>query len=426
MKLLSSPSQPCGDVYIPASKSHTIRALLIATLAEGTSVIHSPLESADTAACIDTCRAFGADIQEHNNSLYVKGCNGTPHIPDDVINVGNSGTTLFLALSVAALAAGTTIFTGDYQIRRRSAQPLLDALQLLGATAESTRANGCAPFIVKGPLHGGNVSLECPTSQYLSSILIAAPCAKGTTTISVPLLYEKPYVEMTLDWLADQTISLEYEKDLSYFSIPGGQRYTAYEKAVPGDFSSATFFLVGAAIAGKEIRMHGLDMNDAQGDKAVINMLQKMGASIEEKDNCIHVHPGTLKGCELDLNATPDALPALAIAGCAAQGETHLVNVPQARIKETDRIAVMCKELTALGADCEEREDGLIIRHSALRGGNVMGHDDHRVVMALALAGMIADAPVTIDNAEAMRITFPTYVELWNALGARMECYEDA
>ncbi len=426
MKLLSSPAQPCGDVHIPASKSHTIRALLIATLAHGTSVIHSPLVSADTAACIDTCRALGADIKEENNTLYITGCAGKPHIPNDVITVGNSGTTLFLALSVAALAEGTSIFTGDYQIRRRTAQPLLDALNSLGASAKSTRSNGCAPFIIRGPLHGGKISLECPTSQYLSSILIAAPCAKYTTDISVPLLYEKPYVEMTLDWLAHQNISLEYNENFSHFSIPGNQSYTAFEKTVPGDFSSATFFLVGAAIAGKEMRIHGLDMNDAQGDKAVVEMLRKMGARIDEEDTCIRISAGSLTGCELDLNATPDALPALAIAGCAAAGETTLVNVPHARIKETDRIAVMCHELLSLGADCEERDDGLIIRKSKLKGGTVKGHDDHRIVMAFALAGMIADAPVTIDSAEAMRVTFPSYVELWNASGACMECYEDA
>lgn len=425
MKLVSSPCRPCGDVHIPASKSHTIRALLIATLAEGTSEIHAPLLSSDTTSCLHACKAFGAHIVETDHAVHITGIGGMPHVPEDVVDVGNSGTTLFLALSLAALAEGHTVFTGDYQIRRRSAEPLLVALRALGAEAYATRNNGCAPLVVRGPLAGGKVSLACPTSQYLSSLLLSCPCALGDTDIQVTQLNEKPYVTMTLEWLKAQGVALEYDADYASFHVPGGQKYSAFSRTIAGDFSSATFFLVGAALCGKDVRIHGMDMNDAQGDKAVVDMLRAMGASIEEEGTTLCVRGGQLCGTTLDLNATPDALPALAVAACAAEGETRLVNVAHARLKETDRIAVMCRELRALGADCEETDDGLVIRKSVLRGGSVQGYDDHRVVMALALAGMYAKEPVTINGAEAMRVTFPTYVELWNALGARMECYDE-
>jgi 3-phosphoshikimate 1-carboxyvinyltransferase len=282
----------------------------------------------------------------------------------------------------------------------------------------ATHGNGCAPIEICGPLRGGATTLACPTSQYLSSLLINCPLATGDSEISVPLLNEKPYVEMTLEWLKRQKTKVVNDK-FSRLRIPGGQHYYAFSREIPADFSSATFFLVAAAITGGDVTLHGLDMSDSQGDKSVVTMLQAMGAKIEIATNSIRVRGGDLHGGELDLNATPDALPALAVAGCFARGETRLVNVAQARIKETDRIAVMHTALAALGADIEERPDGLIIKESALHGGTVESHDDHRVVMALAVAGLRASAPVTINGADALRITFPNFTDLFQALGAQ-------
>ncbi len=420
MILLSRKSRVSGEVRIPASKSHTIRALLIATLADGESTLGEPLVSGDTESCLEACAALGADIAREPHRWVVKGVGGTPAAPADIINVGNSGTTLFLALSLAALGSGWSVFTGDYQIRRRSAKSLLDSLDDLGATAFSTRGNGCAPIVLRGPLRGGSTTIECPTSQYLSSLLLACPLAQGDTEIIVPFLNERPYVEMTLDWLARRNVTVK-NYDFEHFQIKGGQSYSPFSQNIPADFSSATFFLVAAAITGGDVTLRGLDMNDTQGDKAVVGMLEQMGARIEVGDDFLRVHGGQLEGAELDLNFTPDALPALAVAGCFAKGETRLMNVPQARQKETDRIAVMCHELRKLGAEVEELEDGLVVRESDLHGGEVAGHDDHRVVMALAVAGLRAKEPVLIDTAEAMSITFPSFVQLMNSLGARVE-----
>lgn len=420
MKLLVEPSTLSGSARIPGSKSHTIRALVIATLADGVSELRAPLDSLDTQACVGVCRALGAEI-ELGGEWRIAGTGGKPKCPDNVIDVANSGTTLRIALTLAALGEGWTVFTGDEQIRARPAGPLLEALRGLGAQAFSTRGNGCAPIAVRGPLRGGRVGIACPTSQYLTSLLIGCPLAEGDTEIEVTELNEAPYVEMTLGWLDRQGI--RYERDeLRRFRMCGGQSYGAFQRAIPADFSSATFFFVAAAVTGSEVTLLGLDRGDTQGDKAVLDVLAAMGAEVEwQADGGVRVRGGELKGGEFDLNATPDALPALAVAGCFASGETRLVNVPQARIKETDRIGVMREELTKMGASVEELPAGLVVRGGGLKGASVDGHGDHRVVMALAVAGLAAEGRTEVAGAEAAAVTFPNFVELMQSLGARIE-----
>ena len=411
------PGGVAGTIRVPASKSHTIRALLLASLAEGESVITNPLDSGDAAACIAACRAFGAEIREETapRRLVVQGTGGRLRTPDDIINVNNSGTTLYLALGLAALAGGWTVFTGDEQIRRRSAAPLLASLRALGAQAFSTRDSGCAPIAVRGPLRGGTTSIECPTSQYLSSLLLAAPLASGDTEIAVPLLNERPYVEMTLWWLDSQGIRLERE-GLQHYHIPGGQAYRPFSAEVPGDYSSATFWMVAAAVSGSSLTLEGLDPADPQGDKAVLDILAEMGCRVERRrGNRVTVTgPARLRGGSFDLNAIPDALPALTVAACFADSPTTLHNVPQAREKETDRVAVMAAELGKLGARIEERPDGLLVRprdasEVTLTGGSVSGHGDHRIVMALAVAALGAAGPVTIAGSDAAAVTYPGF-----------------
>lgn len=417
MNLIINKSMLSGSVEIPGSKSHTIRALVIASLAGGTSRIRKPLVALDTLAGLNACRLLGADILKQEDWI-VRGVSGRPKVPDNVIDVGNSGTTLYIALGTACLANGYTVFTGDDQIRRRPAKPLIDALNALGAKVESTRGNGMAPIIVRGPMKGGNIKLDgSKTSQYLTSLLINCPLAAGDSYIEVENLIEKPYVEMTLKWLEEQGISVEND-DFKRFSIPGNQQYKPFDKSVPADFSSATFFLCAAAITGADLTLVGLDMNDTQGDKAVVDMLAAMGAKVEQTSAGLRIIGGNLRGIEIDLANTPDALPALAVTACFARGETRLVNVPQARLKETDRIAVMCEELTKMGADIEELPDGLIIRGSKLHSAFVHGHADHRVIMALAIAGLCVEGETTISTAEALSVTFPTFVELMQGIGA--------
>ncbi|MDT8298140.1 MAG: 3-phosphoshikimate 1-carboxyvinyltransferase, partial [Spirochaetaceae bacterium] len=454
---------------------HTIRALLIAAFAEGESRLRRPLVSKDAMSCRKAVEALGAVVRADGEDWIVKGFGGrlaggrpggSPGASSEsfstpiTIDVGNSGTTLYLTAALAALTGRPVRFDGDEQIRRRSAAPLLKALEAMGANVKSA-PDGCAPFTVTGPLKTGEVTVDCPVSQYLSALLLAAPLISGrgravsdgaalpaqdseggpeptkraastaalseVTQINVRTLNEAPYVGITLDWLEGQGIRYE-RKNWEEFRIPAGQYYRPFEKVVPADWSSATFFLVAAAVTGGTLVLEGLDTGDSQGDKAVVGMLEAMGCKSQEVPGGLRFFGRPLSGAMLDLNATPDALPAMAVAGCFAQGETRLVNVPQARLKETDRITVMTTELMKLGADVEELPDGMVIRgrrpsqescvSPVLKGALVDGHDDHRVVMALAVAALGCCGQVSIRGAEAADITFPGFFKLLDkALG---------
>jgi len=237
----------------------------------------------------------------------------------------------------AALGDGCSVFTGDRQIRQRPLGPLLCAINNLGAEAFSTRNNGRAPVVVKGKLKGGRTEIDSVTSQYLSSILINSPLIPLDTEVIVTRLNEVPYVDMTLWWL--DKLGIKYENhDYKTFYIKGGQRYRPLNVTIPGDFSSATFFAVQAAISGEEFVLDNLDMTDPQGDKMVFSILEDMGAKVKVEGKSVRIKGCELVGREIDMNAIPDALPAMAVAGCFAKGETKLLNVPQARIKETDKM----------------------------------------------------------------------------------------
>jgi 3-phosphoshikimate 1-carboxyvinyltransferase len=431
MKLSVKKSQLKGTVAIPGSKSHTIRAVVMASLAKGRSSIRNPLVSNDTLSSVDCYRLLGAKIDTARDDIWqVEGNGGRISVPDKIIDIGNSGTTIRLASGSAALAPAskTITLTGDQQIQTRPIGPLLQSLNDLGAKCRSLKNNGKAPIEIGGGLTGGHTSIECFTSQYLSSLLLCTPLAPKDTVIDVTLLNEPDYVKMTCDWLDKQKI--KYQNDnMKRFEIKGGQSYKSFDLPIPADFSSATFFMCAAAILNGDVTLTGLDFTDSQPDKAVADYLKAMGAEITIgrvaateggwlSSVCIKGRP--LKGIEIDMNKTPDALPAMAVTAAFAQGQTRLVNVPQARSKETDRIACMAQELKKLGADIEELPDGLIIRQSKLHAANVNGRGDHRIVMALSLAAMALEGQTIIDTAEAMRVTFPTFVDLMRSLGADM------
>ncbi len=423
MKLIVKKSQLKGTVLIPGSKSHTIRAVAVASLAAGESLIHNPLESSDTQAAVACYRALGAEINTSYPKLWkVTGTGGAITPPQEIIDVGNSGTTLRIAMGSAALTrAGQTIsFTGDEQIQTRPVGQLMDALSQLGAKCTSLKNNGKAPVEITGKLTGGKTAIAATTSQYLSSLLLCAPLASKDSQIDVTLLNEPGYVQMTLDWLDKQQIQYENQQ-FRKFKIKGSQSYKAFDATIPADFSSATFFLCAAAISAEKVTLLGLDFTDSQPDKAVVDYLKAMDADISIGPNSVTVKAATLKGAELDMNKTPDALPAMAVTAAFAKGTTKLLNVPQARSKETDRIKCMAEELKKMDIDVEELPDGLIICPGKPKPAELHGWADHRIVMALSLAGMNLDAQCTIDTAEAISVTFPGYVELMKGIGANME-----
>ena len=339
-----------------------------------------------------------------------------------MIDVGNSGTTLYLLTALAAHRTTSVHFDGDRSIRGRDAGPLLKALRDLGGRVEG---GPNAPFSVAGPLGSGlTVEIACPTSQYLSALLLTAPLipagktASGTgaaTTLIPTVLYERPYVDMTCWWLDRQKIRYERE-DYNRFTIPAGQSYRPVTAILPGDYSSATFWFAAAALTGGSVTVHGLEPDDVQGDRGVLEILSALGARVTWQQDDAFVPAVTVsgpvtRGGSFDLNAMPDALPALAALACYAPEPVTLGNVPQARAKETDRIAVMTRELRHLGADIEELPDGMIIKPSPLTGGHIDSNGDHRVAMAGAVAALGATGPVHIRDAVAAAVTYPAFFD---------------
>jgi len=431
VKHQTGPGGVHGTVTIPGSKSHTIRALLLAAMANGESTIANWLASSDTESCIEVLSKLGVRIaggtgdakqEEAENSaatLTVEGHGPLLRPTESPLHCGNSGTTLYLAMGLAALQPERVAFTGDEQLQRRSAEPLLAALEQGGVTV--ARDNGsCVPFSLTGPFAsgcGGRLELEvaCPTSQYLSALLLAAPLTERGLSISVPLLNERPYVDLTMGWLERHGVRFE-RTGYELFLVPGGQSYRPMSVSIPGDYSSATFFAVAAAATGSTVTLAGLDPNDAQGDKEIFTILQTLGARVQQTDAGFVVSgPPQLEGGDIDLNAMPDALPALAVAGTTCSSPLRLLNVPQAREKETDRITVMREVIETLGGKAEELPDGLIVHPGRLRGGEVDSYGDHRVAMAASIAGLFAKEAVTVHRAEVATITFPGFYELLEA-----------
>ncbi len=407
-----------GIITVPPSKSHTIRALLIATLADGESTIENALLKGDGRSALLAAVGLGAQYNLTETILKIKGIGGDFSQGSDTLYLGNSGTGTRLFTSVAAQGSRARTFDGDKSLRSRPMKPLLRALSDLGAKYTPLSETDDIPFTIQGPLKGGETTVSGVTSQFLSSLLLTAPLIKGSTTIHVEDLHEKPYVDISLWWLDKMGVSCSVSDDFSTFFITGNQRYPEVHSKIPGDFSSATFAAVAAALSRGPVTLANIDFSDPQGDKEVFTVLENMGVLVKrEETSAIVSREGKMHGIEIDLNTMPDALPALSVLGCVAEGTTALINVDQARIKETDRIQVMTAELAKMGAKIDEQDDGLLIHQSTLKGCRVNGHNDHRVVMALALAGMIADGETIIETAESAAVTYPGFVGDFQRLG---------
>lgn len=433
MKLCVAPTARLdGTVTLPGSKSQSIRALILATLARGESHINNLLRCDDTDDAVAACRSLGAKITLNGTAAVVD----SPGVPfsGDVSQVftGNSGiTTRFILPLLGFRPDGAAPITLDcgLQMRARPIQPLVTALRQLGMQIEYCAQEETLPITVSGQLRGGRVDVDGLTSQYTSALLLSLPCAPHDSTITVHDLHERPYVEMTLQWLRMLGIQYNHERHGvdDVFLIPGNQHYAPFQTTISGDFSSASTLIAAACLIPGTVHLSGLDMNDPQGDKRLIPILQQMGASITVTPNTLMIEGGNpLHGIHIDANDVPDLLPALAVVGAFAQGETLLYNVAQARIKETDRIHSMADGLVRMGADITPQLDGLVIRGGQpLLGTSVNGYGDHRTVMALSVAGMLAAGTTTISTAEAIDKTFPEFVTLMTALGASIEVRND-
>lgn len=420
MKLRVRPSEVEGSVSAPPSKSYTHRAVLAGALSDGSDVLN-PLDSSDTRASARAAEALGAEVRWSDGDLEVDGFDGSPVVPDDVVDCGNSGTTLRLFTGTAALADGVTVLTGDDSLRSRPNAPLLDALTQLGAVARSTRGDGRAPLVVEGRIEGGEAAIDgSVSSQFVSSLLFAAAATPDGVDIEIEgELRSRPYVDITievLDWM-----DVDVEETAEGFRVPGGQSYRADQIRVPGDFSSASYPLAAGAVAGGTVEVQNL-YPGAQGDTAIVEVLEEMGADVawDREAGVVEVEASALEGVEFDAGDNPDLVPTVAVLGAVAGGVTRVVEAEHLRFKETDRLEATATELGKMGAAVEETDDGLVVDGDAstLEGAEVDGRHDHRIVMALAVAALAAEGETSIETAESVDVSYPGFVDDMQALGA--------
>jgi 3-phosphoshikimate 1-carboxyvinyltransferase len=422
------PSNLSGECSIPTSKSQSIRAILFASMATGTSVIKNALQSPDIIAMIAACKQLGAQITEHNNELIIEGISGNLRTPDDVIDAGNSGQVLRFIACLAGLQENYMVITGDASIRHnRPVGPLIDALPKLGVSCVSLRGDGRAPLILKGPYTDNSTKLDGADSQPVSGLIMAAALRDAKTIINVENPGETPWIDLTLSWL--QKFNIAYIKqDYSYYEIIGRKNIAAFNYQVPGDLSSLSFPLAAALITQAEITIHNVDMKEPQGDKAIVEILQQMGAniSLDATNKTLHVAKTTaLNGITVDINHCIDCIAILATIACYAHGETKITGAAIAREKESDRITAICSELKKMGANITELPDGMVIKQSNLHGATVDSHHDHRIAMSLAVAGLIATGETTITNTKCVSKSFPDFCTTMQKLGANIALLDE-
>lgn len=414
-----SPSTLKGDIIIPPSKSQTMRALVFALLTPHLSIIHNPLSSPDIAAMVEAMRLLGARVDCYPNGMEVR---GGMKPAEDVIHCGNSGLVLRLIGALAALVPTYTVLTGDSSIRhRRPALPLIEGINQLGGFATSTKDDGHAPIVVRGVLKGGVASIAGEDSQPVSGLLIAASVVQGSTEIFVQNPGEKPWVNLTLNWL--DWFKIPYENNnFEHYRLKGGAQIPGFEYTVPGDWSSALYPIAAALMTGSEITLHGIDFADAQGDKEVVTLLKEMGAHITMQGRTLTVHRGgELKGTRIDIGKFIDAITLLPVLACKASGKTEIFNGAIARCKESDRIHAIVTQLQKMGAKIVETKDGMIVEPSELHGAQVTCFEDHRMGLALSVAACAAQGSTEIVGTHVVGKSFPNYFESMRQLGVQIE-----
>lgn len=402
-----------GEVFSIPSKSDAHRLLICAALAEKEMRILCPSSSEDIDATVSVLKGLGADIQRDGAGFTVKPVKEVPLRA--LLDCRESGSTLRFLLPVAACLGANAVFSGRGRLPLRPMDALYKTLTAGGAVI----TNECRlPFSLSGKLSSGAYEIGGDiSSQYLSGLLMGLPLLEGESAVKVSgTLQSKGYVDMTLHALSRFGVGIGEENGC--FIIPGGRPYKSPGLLkVEGDWSNGAFFLVLGALLEKGVLVKGLSEESLQGDKEVIDILERMGALVERQTEGFFVRKGALQGTEIDASHIPDLVPILAVLGAASKGKTTFKNAERLRLKESDRIKTVCEMIGALGGKAEEHSDGLTI-WGGLSGGTVQGAGDHRIVMAASVASALV--PVTIEGAEAVNKSYPGFFEDLAALGAQI------
>jgi len=418
------PSKLAGEVVAPPSKSYTHRAFAVGLLAKGESRIIDPLIGLDTKATIDAAEILGAKISNIRETWVVHGTGGNLKPKTDLIDAQNSGTTIRIMSAIAALSRKPIRLTGDESIKTRPMGPLIEALVKLGAKGKCEGPNGRPPVVVGGGLVGGDIEITgAVSSQFISALLIACPYAREDVTLSVAEEpRSKPYIEITLEVLDAVGAKIRRNKSFTDFKIDGRQVFSPLELKIPGDFSSAAFVLGAAALTESTVRVSNLNVRGAQGDRRIVELLREFGADVKVRGETVEVTGAGLTGIEADCSDNPDLVPILSVLGAVADGRTRLTNIHHLRFKETDRLRALATELRKLGANVEELPDEIRLNGvRQLKGSKLQSYGDHRMAMALGVAGLVAKGETIVDGAESIPVSYPSFVEDMRKLGAQLK-----
>ena len=406
-----------GKVTPPSSKSFTHRAIILSALAGGKSKVYNPLISFDTEATMGAMRSMGADIHVEGGTIHISS-NGL-HAPDRTIDVRNSGTTLRLMTGVVSTFDTETVLTGDESIQKRPMGPLLDALSSKGVVCSSK--DGKPPVSVKGPLSGGDIEIEgSMSSQFVSSLMISAPLAHSPMDIRVKReLVSKPYADITLSMMRAFGAKVE---ETEYGYHVDNEPYRPRDYTVPSDYSSAAFPLVAGALGG-EVTVCNMDPESKQGDRKIADILEMCGMEItRDGDRITCRRTGRPKAVDVDMSDIPDLFPIVSVLLSTADGESRLYGAPHLRFKESDRIQLTTDMITALGGDITGTDDGCIIRGvERLKGGRIVHDGDHRMMMSAAVASLICEEPVIMEDDACWNVSYPGFVEEMCSLGMRCD-----
>lgn len=402
-----------GEVTVPPSKSLTHRAIFMATLSGKDCTIRNCLDSDDIDSTIKAVKAFGADVKKNNGTLSIRTDSLRP--VSKRIDAGNSGTTMRFAMGVASLFDSEIVIDGDDSLRRRTMKGMIDALERCGV--ECSSENGRPPVKITGPIETNEITVDgSESSQFVSSLLMVSPLVSKPMKIIVEGEHiSKPYIGMTISMMKKFGINVDETED--GFSVD--RMYKGFDYTVPGDFSSAAYLLVAGGLAG-QVTVKGLDINDYQGDRLILDILRKAGCTVTVNDTITCRNNGRPKAMDVDLSDTPDLFPIVAVLLSTADGTSRLYGAPHLRFKESDRISSTVKMLSSIGADVTETEDGCIINGvDALSGGAIEHCGDHRIMMAAVVASLISIKEITMDDDGCWKISYPKFVEDMRSLGVR-------
>ena len=461
MKAVAKKSILSGHITVPGSKSHTIRALILASMAEGTSHISNPLPSNDCLSTVKAVKQVGAEVLMDGDVWTVHGAGHNLHLPEGSIDVGNSGSLMYFLCPVLSTLPGDCTFTGDESICRRPVNHLVDALSQLGAQGKCLNGGDTPPFSFCGPI---DVKRELVTggelSQYISGFMMAASRLNGTLHMKLTNPKETPYLTMTRIWLESLGVPVDISPDFRDIKVKGPVQIKAFDRAVPSDWEGVAFPLIAALVSGSSIVIDNIDGSGSQGDDKIVEVLQSVGADIvwDKKAQTLAVNSGAGAGAGLghaagagagsglgcrgtegrillttknlpdgqltvEMSAFPDAICALAVMACFIEGKTVFTDIDICRKKETDRIKAMVSELSKLGAHLEDQGDQLVVYGDggrSLHGGAVESYKDHRIVMSLACLGLglTEGESVEVSDAQWCSVTFPHFFEVMNKIGA--------